>query len=83
MALDHGNPWAEHREPKWLKTNIDSDSGTIDYVGSSLKANPSTSAGEFWWIEKLTWNAAGTIPTKIEGPFRGNWDERTTMTEWE
>ena len=81
MTLQHSDPWLKTTRPKWLTRKYVWTSGNLDYKGYSLKAKASTSEGDLYWIKKYTWDGSDN-PTSQEGYFRGNWDDRATLSDW-
>ena len=64
----------------WKHKKFDYDcAGNIIYIGQSVVHNPSTTAGDFWWIQKITYDESSNI-TDIEGPLVGNWYSRTSLS---
>jgi hypothetical protein len=63
----------------WKDKKFDYDcSGNIIYIGQSVVHNPSTVTGDFWWIQKITYDESSNV-TDIEGPLTGNWYSRASL----
>jgi len=78
MATRNQNPYLGASDIKWRHKKFSYTSGNLIYLGKSLNHNPSTSAGQLWWIWKFIYS--GTDVIDIIGPLSGNWDDRATLT---
>ena len=60
----------------WPEVRYDFTTGDLDYLGKNAQAGAST-ADEDWVIWKYNWSSS--LPTRIQGPLTGSWDNRATL----
>ena len=60
----------------WNETRFDFTTGDLDYLGKHEMAGAATS-DDGWLIWKFAWSSS--LPTKIQGPLTGSWDNRASL----